>query len=179
MPPREMPPAARPAPPGLRPEDYDAIREAVIETPRGRWFLEEYATRLRTAETASLLDSMKRLETAVAANHDSIMSRLAAALKDEHAAEGGVEATPPPAPAPEPQARLAPRHMKYYRADEAVFEPAPEATISAVPRFTDIAREAMEVEEARSPRRRIVIIRHKPGEQIDVPLADDDLAKAS
>lgn len=182
MPPRELPPPSRPAPPGLRPDDYDAIRDAVMETARGRWFLSEYAARLRTAETASLLDSMKRLETAVAANHDTIMSRLAEALKEEPAEELTAAPLPPmpePMPEPPPEARLAPRHMKYYRADEAVFEPAPEATISAVPRFTEVAREAMEVEEMRSPKRRIVIIRHKPGEQIDVPLAGDDLAQAS
>ena len=178
MPPRELPPRARPAPPGLKPEDYDTIREAVMETPRGRWFLDEYATRLRAAETADLVDGMKRLETAVAANHDSIMARLAAALQDGRA-EDIVEEASLPAPEPAAETPLAPRHMRYYRADEAVFEPAPEATISAVPRFTAIAQEAMEIEETRSPKRRIVIIRHKPGEQIDVPLADDDFAKAS
>lgn len=150
----------------LGPEDFDAIREAVMETPRGRWFLDQYAARLRTSETQGLVAGMKRLEVALASNHDALMARLAAAL--------GREGEAPRAPASPPE--LAPRHMKYFRSDEDVFEPAPQAQIAAVP---DIALlpdppQAAEPEQ----KRRIVIIRHKPGEQIDVPLADD-MAKAS
>ena len=35
MPPRELPPRSRPAPPGLTPDDYDAIREAVMRLEPG------------------------------------------------------------------------------------------------------------------------------------------------
>lgn len=49
----------------LRSEDYDAIEAAVMETERGRWFLKEYARRNRVAETASLLDSIHKLEQIV------------------------------------------------------------------------------------------------------------------
>ena len=122
MPPTEVPPRARSVPAGLRPEDFDEIREAVMETARGRWFLDEYATRLRLAETSGLRDGMKRLELAIAANHDELMGRLAAALAEEQPEEPA-----PREPAPRPDLRLAPRHMKYYRADEDVFEPAPDA----------------------------------------------------
>ena len=168
MPPRELPDRAMPAPAGLDPEDFDAIREAVMETPRGRWFLDEFSARLRRAESASLQDSMRRLETAIAGNHDEVMSRLASVLREE------------PAGAAEPLQgeagpRLAPRHMKYYRADEDIFEPAPEATIAAVPRLLDMLPPE---EPVPAPRRRIVITRHKPGEPFDVPLAED-LPKAS
>lgn len=155
----------------MRPEDFDAIREAVMETPRGRWFLEQYAERLRSAETQGLVSGMKRLEKAVAANHDALMSRLAAALG------GGSPANAPAAP-PE----LAPRHMKYFRDDEDIFEPAPQARIAAVPDLAvlpDLPPEPLPLDEPETPqKRRIVIIRHKPGEQIDVPLADE-LAQAS
>ena len=168
MPPRELPPRARSAPVGLDPEDFDAIREAVMETPRGRWFLDEYSTRLRRAETSSLQDSMRRLETAIATNHDEVMSRLASALREE----AKDDTTPRHAG---PEAQFAPRHMKYFRADEDLFEPAPEATIAAVPRLLDMLPTEP---EAPSPRRRIIITRRKPGEQFDVPLADD-LPKAS
>jgi len=145
------------------------IREAVMETPRGRWFLDEFSTRLRRAENANLQDSMRRLETAIAANHDEVMSRLASVLKN------GEEPEPAPVRA-EPETRLAPRHMKFYRADEEIFEPAPEATIAAVPRLLDMLPPE---ESAPPPRRRIVITRRKPGEQFDVPLADESLPKAS
>ena len=156
----------------MQPEDFDVIQEAVMETARGRWFLDQYAARLRAAETQSLTASMKRLETALSSNHDEIMTRLATAL------DRG-SASPRPAVA-EPE--LAPRHMKYYRNDEDIFEPAPHARIAAVQDIAllpDLPPEPAHADEPEAPlKRRIVIIRHKPGEQIDVPLADD-LAKAS
>ncbi len=46
-------------------EDYAAIEEALAITPRGRWFLAEYARRNRTAETEMLLEAIAKLETAV------------------------------------------------------------------------------------------------------------------
>jgi hypothetical protein len=171
MPPRELPPRARTAPAGLDPQDFDAIREAVMETPRGRWFLDEFSTRLRRSETSSLQDSMRRLETAIASNHDEVMSRLASALRSEQADEEH-DALPPSRP--EAETRLAARHMKYFRADEDVFEPAPEAAIAAVPRLLDM----LPPEPEAPPRRRIVITRRKPGEPFDVPLAEE-LPKAS
>ena len=166
MPPREVPPRGRPAPADLAPEDFESIREAVMETPRGRWFLDEFSLRLRRAETSSLQDSMRRLETAVAANHDEVMTRLASVLKEQ----------PEKAPAPfkaEPEPRLGARHMKYFRADEDIFEL--EADLAG-PRLLDL----LPLEEpAPAPRRRIIITRHKPGEPFDVPLAGEDLSKAS
>ena len=164
MPPREVPPRAMPA--GLDPEDFEAIREAVMETPRGRWFLDEFSSRLRRSETSSLHDSMRRLETAIATNHDEVMSRLAGVLRpDDDDAPTRAEA----------ETRLAPRHMKYFRADEELFEPAPEARIAAVPRLLDMLPPE---QPAASFRHRIIITRHKPGEPFEVPLADE-MPKAS
>lgn len=210
---------------GLRPQDFESIRDAVMETPRGRWFLNEFASRLRSTETVGLLNSMKRLETAVSSNHDALMSRLAEALTRDAA---------PASPSP-PQADLAPKHMKFFKQDEEIFEPAPQAQIAAVPdavkpapkpevpkgarvvirRSTETVEATIQPEPAKAdvpaaaepvmaealpspqpasvadilpdpalesqataspdqadaqPKRRIVIIRHKPGENIDVPL---------
>ncbi|MCA3554646.1 hypothetical protein [Aestuariivirga sp.] len=166
MPPREVPPRVRPT--QLEPGDFDAIREAVMETPRGRWFLDEFSARLRRAETSSLRYSMRRLETAIAANHDEIISRLAAALREDAAEQ-------PPVPDGDPEPRLRTGHMTYFRADEDIFEPAPEAATAQAPRLIDIAPS-----EPAAPltRRRIIITRRKPGEAFDVPLADE-LPKAS
>ena len=147
--------AQKPLPP--RAEDFDAIREAVMETARGRWFLDEYATRLRSAETARLANGMERIEKAVAANHDELMARLTEALVQKPAAGATAAA------APTPQPEIGQRHMKFFRADEEIFEPSAEA----------------------KRKRRIVLIRHQPGEDFDVPMAEDmappadDLAKAS
>jgi hypothetical protein len=48
-------------------QDYDAIREAFMETSRGRWFLGEYAKRNRNADTRMVLDAVARIEEALAA----------------------------------------------------------------------------------------------------------------
>jgi hypothetical protein len=48
-------------------EDYEAIREAFMETSRGRWFLGEYTKRNRNADTRLVLDAVTRIEDALAA----------------------------------------------------------------------------------------------------------------
>jgi hypothetical protein len=48
-------------------EDYEAIREAFMETARGRWFLDEYARRNRNADTRMVLDAVSRIEETLAA----------------------------------------------------------------------------------------------------------------
>nr|HEV8010677.1 hypothetical protein [Bradyrhizobium sp.] len=45
-----------------REEDYEAIREAFMETSRGRWFLGEYARRNRNTDTRMVLDAVARIE---------------------------------------------------------------------------------------------------------------------
>ncbi|MFD0987660.1 hypothetical protein [Methyloligella solikamskensis] len=59
---------ARPAtgsPGGGGQEDYAKIETALQKTPRGRWFLAEYARRNRNADTALVLTAMERLERVV------------------------------------------------------------------------------------------------------------------
>jgi hypothetical protein len=43
-------------------EDYEAIREAFMETARGRWFLDEYALRNRNADTRMVLEAVAKIE---------------------------------------------------------------------------------------------------------------------
>jgi hypothetical protein len=69
---------ARPAVPGEA--DYDAIREAFMETARGRWFLAEYAKRNRTADTSLVLEAVTRLEANLAAQKQTPALSLVAAL---------------------------------------------------------------------------------------------------
>jgi hypothetical protein len=57
--------SARSAPPSEA--DYDAIRDAFMETSRGRWFLGEYAKRNRNADTRMVLDAVARIEDTIAA----------------------------------------------------------------------------------------------------------------
>ncbi|WP_139267720.1 MULTISPECIES: hypothetical protein [unclassified Beijerinckia] len=46
--------------------DFEAIEAAVMETARGRWFLTEYARRMRAAETTKVLEAITRLERSFA-----------------------------------------------------------------------------------------------------------------
>lgn len=41
--------------------DYRAIEEAVLSTARGRWFLSEYARRIRATETDRILHAIESL----------------------------------------------------------------------------------------------------------------------
>lgn len=50
--------------------DFEAIREAFVETARGRWFLEEYTKRNRNADTALVLDAVARIERTIAAQKE-------------------------------------------------------------------------------------------------------------
>src|SRR5690242_8159533 len=74
--------SARASPPSE--EDYEAIREAFMETARGRWFLDEYAKRNRNADTRMVLDAVARIEQTVAAQKQPpppvVVDRLPAAL---------------------------------------------------------------------------------------------------
>jgi hypothetical protein len=99
------------------------------------------------------------------------MARLAEALREDE--------TPEAQPRDHDAApQISARHMRFYRPDEDIFEPAPHARIAVVPNLTERARELEEPRPDAQHKRRIVIIRHKPGDQIDVPLADE-FAKAS
>src|SRR6516165_1859966 len=61
-------------------EDYEAIREAFMETSRGRWFLGEYARRNRNADTRMVLDAVARIEETLAAQRQQQPS-----AQEEHA----------------------------------------------------------------------------------------------
>ena len=51
----------------LHASDYEAIYEAMMETSRGRWFLNEFADRNRSADTGMLLEAIAKLESGI--NH--------------------------------------------------------------------------------------------------------------
>src|ERR1700744_2113077 len=68
----------------LSEEDYEAIREAFMETARGRWFLDEYARRNRNADTRMVLDAVSKIEETRAAHRQPpppvVIDRLPEAL---------------------------------------------------------------------------------------------------
>ncbi|MGH6854136.1 MAG: hypothetical protein ACREDX_08820 [Aestuariivirga sp.] len=179
------------------PGNFEAIETAVMESSRGRWFLEEYAKRQRGRETAALLNAIGKLETALAANQNLIAGRLGQVL-------GLIPAEKMVASPPE----LSAEHMKFFKQDEELFEavamPATPVAVAAVPlkswepkpdmskgaklvirQQTDTGSEAAAapiepLPQAAEipPKSRIVIIRRKAGEAIDVPLHDEHRASA-
>ena len=54
--------------------EYDAVYAAVTATERGRWFLTEFASRNRHADTDTLMDAIARIEVAVRSDAPSRQS---------------------------------------------------------------------------------------------------------
>ena len=79
----------RPAPRGVVPgvdgytqKDFETIEAAVLESPRGRWFLSEYTRRNRAADTLMLLEAIAKLERGIAEHSpDQVSEELAAGLQ--------------------------------------------------------------------------------------------------
>lgn len=63
-------------------DDFALIEAAVLETARGRWFLQEYAKRIRSADTEKVLASLARLEVVVQEKPSGDVERLRFDLKD-------------------------------------------------------------------------------------------------
>lgn len=69
--------------------DYEEIEQAVMETSRGRWFLTEFARRHKAADTAVLLDAIRRLEGQIRSmtaeqGHEAPAQADAAAADSKH-----------------------------------------------------------------------------------------------
>lgn len=80
-------------------ENFDAIERAVRETERGRWFLDEFARRNRQSNTEMLLDSIGKLEEAVARAKPSLAAEemregLAALLNEIDTLAGDLALSP-------------------------------------------------------------------------------------
>ena len=90
---------------GYRNESFESLEAAVLETQRGRWFLEEYARRQRSAETLAILEILKKLEGSI--TNSSFL---------------------PAAKSPEPAPALKTEQLKFFKQDEEIFV---EPTIAA------------------------------------------------
>ncbi len=105
---------------GYRNESFESLEAAVLETQRGRWFLEEYARRQRSAETLAILEILKKLEGSI--TNSSFL--------------------PPPKGA-EPAPPLKTEQLKFFKQDEEIFvEPtiaAPSLSVVSAPPKADIS----------------------------------------
>jgi hypothetical protein len=104
---------------GYRNESFESLEAAVLETQRGRWFLEEYARRQRSAETLAILEILKKLEGSI--TNSTFL--------------------PPPKGA-EPAPALKTEQLKFFKQDEEIFvEPtiaAPALSVVSSPPKVDI-----------------------------------------
>jgi hypothetical protein len=181
---------------GYRNESFESLEAAVLETPRGRWFLEEYARRQRSAETLAILDILRKLEGAVTntsfAPDAKPLPKISAEQlkffkKDEEIFVEPVVAAPVlsvVAPAPNPALAPAPevRHaveskgakLKIQRLNpaEQPQEPvAAEVPEVAAPEPVAAAKpEPAPVAEAKS---RVIIIRRPASEVAEIPMVDE------
>lgn len=60
--------------PAFKPEDEDfaTLEEAVMATPRGRWFLKEYANRNRTTDTNTVLEQLAAFQARIVASQEDV-----------------------------------------------------------------------------------------------------------
>lgn len=185
--------------------DYEAIEAAVQESPRGRWFLGEFARRNRAADTLMLLEAIHKLERGVAENAPHIGDDLAAELQslseaiDKALAGDDGEATDQLVSVKQKVegllahragdgAALTADSLKYFEGDEDLFDPAPAAAPSASltvvgetqGRLPDRRQAGQAEAPKRDPKDRIVFIRRASSEETAIPLADEteDAAKA-
>jgi len=186
---------------GYRNESFESLEAAVMETPRGRWFLEEYARRQRSAETLAILDILKKLENSIADNGFSTAPKM-------------VETAKP----------INPEQLKFFKQDEEIFvEPAvtaPNLTIvnstpqAEVKQPTESKGAKLKIQRSQSPemptepvaaapqpeiqettvqetaaspapqpvnepKQRVVIIRRPASEAAEIPLMEDNKSEAA
>jgi hypothetical protein len=183
---------------GYRNESFESLEAAVLETQRGRWFLEEYAKRQRSAETLAILDILRKLENTIvntsftpeAKPVEKISTeQLKFFKKDE---ELFVEPTlvqpsltvvsPAPNPAPVPVAEAKPvteskgARLKIQRlapAQQTEEQPAsePVAHVAAPEPVTNAVPQPAAA--ATEPKSRVIIIRRPASEVGEIPMMDE------
>jgi hypothetical protein len=157
--------------------DYEAIEAAVLESPRGRWFLNEFARRNRAADTLMLLAAIRKLERGVAGNPaHQVSEELAAEQSRTEAADPG--------------GALTSENLSYFEGDENLFVPetadhgresGPARSLVVVGDDNPARKDAGEPESGAAPvsgpkgnpMDRIVFIRRASSRETSIPLADE------
>jgi ElaB/YqjD/DUF883 family membrane-anchored ribosome-binding protein len=187
---------------GYTENDYEAIEAAVQESPRGRWFLGEFARRNRAADTLMLLEAIHKLERGVAENAPHVSDELASELQwlskaiDKALAGDAGDATEQLASVKQKVdgllsdragtvdgAALTAESLKYFEGAEDLFEPGPAAATSAPlmvvgetqGRLPDRKQPGQTEASAPKgdPKDRIVFIRRASSLETSIPLADE------
>ena len=183
---------------GYRNESFESLEAAVLETSRGRWFLEEYARRQRSAETLAILEILKKLENSVTSNRfmptpkgaepaQPIKTEQLKFFKqdEELFVEPAVAApsltvvkNPPTAEASEPKgAKLKIQRLQPSQSPEepvAVEPEKPAAPVAAPEPVVSVAPPP-----SSEPKQRVVIIRRPASEAAEIPLMEENKSEAA
>jgi hypothetical protein len=172
-----------------------------METSRGRWFLEEYARRQRSAETLAILEILKKLENSVTNNSflpASKSAEPAQALKSEQlkffkqdeeifvepavaAPSLSVVSSTPKAEVTQPAepkgAKLKIQRVQPSQSPEepVAVEPEKPAAPAAAPELVASVAPPPPAE----PKQRVVIIRRPASEANEIPLMEDNRSEAA
>ena len=189
---------------GYRNESFESLEAAVLETQRGRWFLEEYARRQRSAETLAILEILKKLENSI--TNTSFLPppkgaepATAPALKTEQlkffkqdeeifveptiaAPALSVVSSPPKVditPPPEPKgAKLKIQRVPSVAMPEDDFMTA-EPEKPAAPPLVQETKATFAPPPAAEPKQRVVIIRRPASEAAEIPLMEEKSSEAA
>ncbi|MET0483595.1 MAG: hypothetical protein ABWZ27_11850 [Aestuariivirgaceae bacterium] len=178
----------------LNESDYEEIESAVMESPRGRWFLAEYSRRRGLDSVTELMDAMRRIEAAIREHavpsplpyppYDGIGSRPAVrpaipvgdadkraeAIAQFNQIQAGLKSIVPASPQqdnhrPSESVTIDARHLRYFIEDEELFAP-PAKPASGLPVVTSMTGALKE-------RKRIIVIRRASSRDTAIPLADE------
>jgi hypothetical protein len=180
-------------------KDYEAIEAAVLESPRGRWFLGEFTRRNRAADTLMLLEAIRKLERGVAESPaDKLSTDLAAEMQDlSETIAVTIDRAAEPHTAVDRLARIKEKidgllarrsdmdhgeltgaNLSFFAGDEDLFDTAPAASAPALSVVGEAqerdlpARKTAEAPRG-DPRDRIVFIRRGSSTETSIPLADE------
>ncbi len=187
---------------GYRNESFESLEAAVMETPRGRWFLEEFARRQRSAETLAILEILKKLENAIAHPNVPLAPKVrepAQPLKAEQLkffkqdeeifVEPAVAAPSLSVVSSAPKAEIAPARdlkgaklsIQRLKPSQTPDEPAttaePHNPVATAPEETP-AR-SLATEPPAEPKQRVIIIRRPPNEAAEIPLMEENKSDAA
>jgi hypothetical protein len=186
---------------GYRNESFESLESAVMETPRGRWFLEEYSKRQRSEESLAILEILRGLEKSIINSGSSLNSQKAVVAKpinqeqlkffkkdEEIFAESIV--VPPPAlsvvsPVAAAEVKLPTESkgakLKIQRVNSTEMPEEPIITNMIPDTLAPPTKDAETVADAASiePKQRIVIIRRPASEVSEIPMVDENKAEVA
>jgi hypothetical protein len=177
----------------LNDSDYERIESAVMESPRGRWFLAEYSRRRGLDTVTELMDAMRRIEAAIREHpvpplpyppYEGIGSRPAVrpampvgdadkraeAIAQFNQIQAGLKSILPECPQQDHDrssgaVAIDARNLRYFIEDEELFAP-PEKPASGLPAVSPKTG-------APKDRKRIIVIRRASSRDTAIPLADE------